>query len=153
MQIGEHLIKTEKIDGPFSLVCLLNKLLKNEDTLDQDKEHAWSIGFYSKNNIAFIDLVSIGTINKSFMHPREIFRRAIVHSCTSIVIAHNHPHGGKAMPSDADINLAKRLASAGQLLKIPVIDFIIVGARGDEDYNFNYFSFLEKCPATLRVGN
>ena len=130
----------------------MNKLLQAEDNLDQDKEHFWSIGCHERN-ISFIDLVSLGTVNRCVVHPREVFRMAIIGCCTSIYFAHNHPHGGKAEPSDSDVSLIKRLSSAGKLLKIPVKDFIILGSRGDDDYSFNYFSFLEKYPKALKIMN
>jgi DNA repair protein RadC len=71
-------------------------------------------------------LVSIGTIDTILVHPREVFRAAIISAASAIVVAHNHP-SGEPSPSDADIKVTRDLIRAGQLLKIEVIDHIIIG--------------------------
>ncbi|MGV3772112.1 MAG: JAB domain-containing protein [Verrucomicrobiales bacterium] len=72
-------------------------------------------------------LVSIGTLDSVSLHPREVFRTAIVAASSSIIIMHNHP-SGEPHPSEADIRLTRELIKAGQLLKIELIDHIITGA-------------------------
>ena len=80
-------------------------------------------------------IVSMGTLNHSLVHPREIFKTAILSNASSIIIAHNHP-GGSIEPSDNDKLITERLIEAGNLLGIDVIDHIIIGAD-------NYYSFFE----------
>ncbi|GAB5465479.1 MAG: DNA repair protein RadC [Candidatus Kapaibacteriales bacterium] len=70
-------------------------------------------------------IVSTGTLNSSLVHPREVFREAIVESAASIMLMHNHP-SGNPNPSEADIRITKQLKSAGKLLDIDVIDHIII---------------------------
>ena len=70
--------------------------------------------------------VSVGTMNSILIHPREIFRLAIIASAYAIVLMHNHP-SGESSPSDADIKATRDLIRAGQLLKIEVLDHIVIG--------------------------
>ncbi len=71
-------------------------------------------------------LVSIGTMDTILVHPREVFRLAIVTSANAIIVMHNHP-SGESSPSEADIKITRDLIRAGQLLKIEVLDHVIVG--------------------------
>jgi DNA repair protein RadC len=71
-------------------------------------------------------LVSIGTMDTLLVHPREVFRLAVMTSASAIVITHNHP-SGDASPSEADIKVTRDLIRAGQLLKIELLDHVIIG--------------------------
>jgi DNA repair protein RadC len=71
-------------------------------------------------------MVSIGTMDTILVHPREVFRLAVITSAAAIVLMHNHP-SGDATPSEADIKVTRDLIRAGQLLKIDVLDHVIVG--------------------------
>lgn len=74
-------------------------------------------------------VISIGSLNASIVHPREVFRVAILYSAASIVLVHNHP-SGDAEPSEEDIGITRRLCDAGVLLGIGVLDHVIIAARG-----------------------
>ena len=74
-------------------------------------------------------LISTGISDAVFVHPREVFRLAIVSSASAIILMHNHP-SGESNPSEADIKITRELKQAGQLLKIEVIDHVIVGNPG-----------------------
>ena len=71
-------------------------------------------------------LVSIGTLDTILVHPREVFRLAIITAAAAVVLAHNHP-SGESTPSEADIKVTRDLIRAGQLLKIEVLDHVIMG--------------------------
>jgi DNA repair protein RadC len=71
--------------------------------------------------------ISTGTLDTLLVHPREVFRAAIIANASAVVLAHNHP-SGEPEPSEADIKVTRELIRAGQLLKIEVLDHIIVGA-------------------------
>ena len=71
-------------------------------------------------------LVAIGSLDSVFVHAREVFRAAIVAACHSILMGHNHPSGDPT-PSAADLRVTRELVSAGELLKMPVIDHLIIG--------------------------
>lgn len=83
----------------------------------------------TKSRLIRISKVSVGTVNASLVEPREVFKEAITHSATSIILAHNHPSGDPT-PSSEDIAITKRLLKAGELLNIHVHDHIIVGLSG-----------------------
>jgi DNA repair protein RadC len=87
-----------------------------------------------------IEEVSVGSVNESIAHPREIFRPAILHSAYGIVLAHNHPSGDPT-PSGADQRLTRRLAECGALFQIPLVDHVIIGEPSPG--NPGYFSFKE----------
>ena len=90
----------------------------------------------SANKVIGFDTISQGNLNSSMAHPREVFRGAVVSSCASIILAHNHPSGNPE-PSAEDISITKKIHEAGKLLDIPVFDHIIFA--GD-----SYTSFVEK---------
>jgi DNA repair protein RadC len=83
----------------------------------------------TKNNITGLFTVSQGSLNSSIVHPREIYKRAILQNAASIIIAHNHP-SGDTTPSQEDIAVTKRISEAGKLLGIELLDHIIVGDIG-----------------------
>jgi DNA repair protein RadC len=103
---------------------------------DKAKEHFKLLVLNTRNEVIIIAPVSVGTANASLVHPREVFRTAISHGASSVVLAHNHPSGNPE-PSDDDIVLTRRLVEAGRLLGIEVLDHIIVVQRG-------FVSFKEK---------
>jgi DNA repair protein RadC len=87
-----------------------------------------------------MEIVSVGSLNESIAHPREILRPALIHSAYGFILAHNHPSGDPAA-SDADRRLTRRIHEAAELLRINLIDHIIVGAP--EEGRQPYFSFKE----------
>jgi DNA repair protein RadC len=80
----------------------------------------------TRNRVKGHQLLSIGTLDTILVHPREVFRCAIVAAAAKIAVAHNHP-SGEPTPSQADITVTRDLIRAGQLLKIEVIDHVIIG--------------------------
>ena len=82
-----------------------------------------------KNHIVAEREVSRGILDASLVHPREVFAFAVREAAATVVLAHNHPSGDPE-PSDEDVALTKRLAEAGALLGIPVLDHLVIGARG-----------------------
>ena len=82
--------------------------------------------FDTKSRVIRTDIVSVGTVDASFAHPREVFRAAAVASAAAIVVFHNHP-SGDPMPSQDDVALTQRLVQAGRVMGIDVVDHIILG--------------------------
>ncbi len=107
----------------------------HEDLKSKKKEHLFAILLDSKNRVIKKELISVGTLNQSFAHPREVFVKAIKESANSIILVHNHP-SGDPMPSKDDINISKKLVRAGNLLGIKVLDHIIIGKD-------KYWSWME----------
>ena len=100
------------------------------------QEHGLVLGLNSKSEIIFADIVSKGSISSAFLSPDMVFRSAIIHGCAAIIIAHNHP-SGSITPSDADRDTTRTLRSAGEILKINVLDSLIVSPD-------SYYSLKEK---------
>lgn len=92
----------------------------------QPEESFWLVTLDIKNNVTGLFEVSRGVLNSSLVHPREVFKRAILQNAASIIVMHNHPSGDPA-PSKDDIEITKRLCEAGKLLGIQLFDHIIIG--------------------------
>lgn len=90
-----------------------------------DREHFFTVSLDARGNILGYELVAIGTLDGVDVHPREVFRSAILAGASSIIVGHNHP-SGSTEPSPDDVALTRRLRSAGELLGIPLIDHVIV---------------------------
>ena len=90
----------------------------------------------STNKIIKYEVISIGNLNSSVVHPREVFKVAIENSSANIILLHNHPSGNPE-PSSEDITLTKKLVEAGKLLDIQVFDHIIIAGN-------NFTSLVEK---------
>jgi len=101
-----------------------------------DREHFAVLFLDAMNKPTGANIVSIGTLTETQVHPREVFKGAFLANAKKIVIAHNHP-AGAAMPSADDLTLTTVLVRAGKLLGIPVVDHVIVSPDG------SYFSLHE----------
>lgn len=95
-----------------------------------DREHFWGLALNTKNHLLRMVEVSIGSLNASIVHPRELFKDAVKVSAASMVVVHNHPSGDPS-PSGADIQLTRRLVKAGDVLGIEVLDHVIIGDGGE----------------------
>lgn len=95
-----------------------------------DREHFWGLALNTKNQLLRMVEVSIGSLNASIVHPRELFKDAVKVSAASMVVVHNHPSGDPT-PSGADIQLTRRLVKAGDVLGIEVLDHVIIGDGGE----------------------
>jgi DNA repair protein RadC len=89
------------------------------------EEHSYALLLNIKNRVNAIHEVSIGSLGAAIIHPREVFRAAILSNAASIILVHNHPSGDPT-PSPEDVDLTKRLVEAGSLIDIPILDHIIV---------------------------
>lgn len=102
---------------------------------NKKQEYFYAVYLDNKKRVIDTKLLFIGTLNFSIVHPREVFKEALNLSAASIICIHNHP-SGSVNPSKEDIELTKRLISAGNIMGIPVIDHLIIG-------NSEYFSFTD----------
>ncbi|MTI80002.1 MAG: DNA repair protein RadC [Firmicutes bacterium] len=91
-----------------------------------DREHFKVLLLNTKNQVLSFETISVGTLNSSVVHPREVFKVAIKKSAASVILLHNHPSGEPA-PSREDISITKRLIECGETLGINVLDHIIIG--------------------------
>ena len=94
-----------------------------------DREHFVVLHLDVKNRLVSREVVSIGHLSCALVHPREVFKGAILANAASIALVHNHP-SGDTEPSREDLDITKRLSKAGELLGIPVLDHVIVTTKG-----------------------
>ncbi len=109
------------VRGPEDLYKLLRPRIAKAD-----REHFVAVLLSSRNTVIGIETVSVGSLNASIVHPREVFKPAIVHSASALALAHNHP-SGDVTPSEEDLAITKRLRDAGHLLGIDLLDHLIIG--------------------------
>ncbi len=92
-----------------------------------DREHFFAVHLNTKNIVISTETVSIGSLNQTIVHPREIFKNAIKRNSAAIILAHNHPSGDPT-PSEEDVAVTKRLVEAGSIVGIDILDHIIIAA-------------------------
>ncbi len=110
-----------KMSSPADVVGLCRHFLD-----DLPEERMLVVSLDTKNQFNNVSVVSIGTLNSSLAHPREIYKVAVKSNSSSIILAHNHPSGDPS-PSKEDIDITKRLREAGDILGIRLLDHIIIG--------------------------
>jgi DNA repair protein RadC len=91
-----------------------------------DREHFLVVCLDTKNQPVSITTSHVGSLNSSIVHPREVFKTAVLSNAATVIVAHNHP-SGQPEPSREDLEVTKRLCEAGKVLGIEVMDHIIVG--------------------------
>jgi len=145
-------VKAMKITAMFEIFKRANRLHKKgfnkkirnaedvfnyyvDELQDKKKEHFYALLLDTKNRIISEETISVGILDASLIHPREVFKSAIKASSNSIILVHNHP-SGDCKPSKEDEEVTKILENAGELLGINVLDHIIIGKD-------NYHSFKE----------
>ena len=116
--------KPKEIRGPDDVVAFVGPKLRKEH-----REHFLVLLLNARHEVMGKETVSIGSLNASIVHPREVFKPAVLASAASVVLVHNHPSGDPE-PSEEDLAITKRLVEAGELLGIQVLDHVIVAARG-----------------------
>jgi len=97
------------------------------DIKDRKKEHFVALFLNARNQVICREDVSVGSLNASLVHPREVFAPAVGSAAASLILAHNHP-SGDVTPSREDIELTRRMVQAGEIMGIEVLDHLIVGA-------------------------
>lgn len=102
---------------------------------DETKEYFIALHLDGKNRIVCCDMVSTGSLNQSIVHPRELFKTALLSSAAAVILLHNHPTGDPT-PSTEDLTITRRLIEAGEMIGIKVLDHIVIGDT--------YYSFTER---------
>ncbi len=115
--------KKETVKTPEDVAALVRSRLKGKK-----KEYFLALLLDTRNQLIRVAEVSVGSLDSSIVHPREVFKEAVSASAASVIFAHNHPSGDPEASED-DVNLTKRLAQAGEIMGIDVLDHIIIGDR------------------------
>jgi DNA repair protein RadC len=111
------------IRGPEDVLSVVRDLPRAR------KEHFVVLLLNARHEFQSRETISIGSLNASIVHPREVFQPAILHSAASVVLVHNHPSGDPE-PSEEDLSITRRLVEVGDLVGIAVLDHVIVATRG-----------------------
>ncbi|WP_278475800.1 RadC family protein [Turicibacter sanguinis] len=118
---SSFLYQTRQILSPNDAYEMIKDQLQ-----DLDREQFIIACLNTKNEPTNISVVSLGSLNKAIVHPREVFKTAILSNAASIMAFHNHP-SGDTTPSQQDIQLTHRLVEAGELLGIKLLDHLVIG--------------------------
>lgn len=118
------------IGSPEDVFRLFKSVFEN-----QPAEIFVVIHLKSNNGLSAFEIVTKGTLNSSLVHPREVFKSAIIQNAASIIVAHNHPSGND-QPSQEDLAITTQLVEAGKIIGIPIHDHVIFTEDG-------YYSFAE----------
>ncbi len=122
--------ESENISNPYQAYKVINRII-----YDGDREIFGVIMMNNINEINSFEICSVGTVNMTLVHPREVFKGAILSNASKIMLFHTHP-SNTIEPSQTDINTTEDLLEASRILQIPIIDHIIICEKG-------YFSFAE----------
>jgi DNA repair protein RadC len=93
------------------------------------REHFIGLYLNTRNRLLIRETISIGSLNASIVHPREVFEPALRQGAASLIVVHNHP-SGETDPSEDDLAITRRLSEAGEILGVPLLDHVIVGGNG-----------------------
>ncbi|MEM6644522.1 MAG: JAB domain-containing protein, partial [Bacteroidota bacterium] len=124
-----------KIKSSDDIYPIMQKILMRENKVDRDREHFWTISLNNAHKILNIELVSMGTINKTFAEPMEVFSIPLQKRAVKIILVHNHP-SGELKPSDADKDLTDKLIQVSRIMNVPVLDHLIIAEK-------SYMSFKD----------
>ena len=118
------------ISTPKDVVAQLTELRHNK------REHFVVLYLNARNQLVHKETISMGTLNANLVHPREVFEPALKHSAAGIMVAHNHP-SGDPKPSEDDLEITKRLAEAGKMMGVELLDHVIIATN-------SHFGFKEE---------
>lgn len=136
LEIGRRVAVTAMSNKPVIKSPGDVSALMMEKMRHYDREHFMVLNLNTKNQVIAEDTVSIGNLNASLVHPRELFKNAIKRSAAALILVHNHPSGDPS-PSREDIDVTHRLTEAGKLLGIEILDHVVIG-------DLKYVSLKEK---------
>ncbi len=129
MELAQRLARESVGESPFVVTPEQAAAVLRERARVLQHEVFWALMLDSKNRlIGEPKQISQGTLSSSLVHPRELFKKAVEHSCAAIILAHNHPSGDPT-PSSEDIKITKQLVGAGEVMGIRIVDHIIIGLR------------------------
>lgn len=110
-----------KIRSPADVYSILYPKMR-----EQKREKLVALLLDTKNQVLREEVISIGSLNANIVHPREVFKAALLESCASVILSHNHPSGDPT-PSREDIAVTEKLVEGGKLLGIDVLDHVVIG--------------------------
>ena len=124
-----------KIRNSDDIYEIMQRILLRENRIDRNREHFWTISLDTASKILNIELISIGTVNRTLVEPMEVFSVPLQKRAVKLMLIHNHP-SGEVVPSEADKDLTDRLIQVGLIMNVPVLDHLIITER-------TFFSFAD----------
>lgn len=115
--------ETQTLNSPDTIFEFLNRYFRLKD---RTEEYIYLLAFDKKNHLIGVFELSHGTVDSSLISPREVFMKALLCGASGIILAHNHP-SGDVSPSKPDMQLMARIKAAGEMLSVPLLDFVICG--------------------------
>ncbi len=125
-----------KVMNSEDVFRIMQQVLLRERKISRNKEHFWIVCLANNNRILLIELVGLGTVNRTAVDPVDVFSFALQKQAVKIIMVHNHP-SGELQPSAADYQMTEQMAAIGRFIRMPVIDHLIITETG-------YFSFAEE---------
>lgn len=125
-------VKVLNADDVFTI---MQDILLRENKIDRDKEHFWLVCLSNNNRILMIELISLGSVNKTIVEPMDVFSFALQKRAVKLIMVHNHP-SGEMRPSLSDIELTETMHAIGKFIRVPVIEHLIISET-------EFFSFVE----------
>ncbi len=135
VELGRRVARVARVRRAVNTPSQARDLLM-EEMRYLEQEQFRTVLLDAKNGVISIELVSVGTLDSSPVHPREVFKMAVRKSAAALILAHNHPSGDPT-PSDDDVRITRRLAETGRILGIEVLDHLVIGDN-------RYVSFRER---------
>ncbi len=136
LRVGEAPLPPRALDSPEAVASAWRDEIAGKPWFDPEKEHMAVFVLDTRYRLKGWHLASIGTVNESMCHPREILRPVLVAAGYAFVMAHNHPSGEPA-PSESDRRVTGRIKEAAEMLSVRLLDHVVLGAAG------RFFSFRE----------
>ena len=147
-----------KILNSQDIFKIMQLVLLRENRIRRNQEHFWVVGLDNAHKILFIELVSLGAVNRVQIAPPEVFRMAIYKLAVRMILVHNHP-SGNLKPSRADLDFTDRMIKSGQIINIEVLDHLVISEEGftsfadeglmDELRNSGMYELVDKEKALL----
>ncbi len=125
LALGELAVQTQElptVTTPETVYQLCHSIR------DKKQEHLICLYLNARNQLITLETISVGTLNSSLLHPREIYAPALTHRAASLIVVHNHP-SGNTQPSEEDILVTEKLVEAGEILDIPLVDHVIISQQ------------------------
>ena len=128
-ELARRLSETREAERPLVDSAEAAAALVRPSLVDQPKEHVVALLLDQRRRLIRMARIAVGSLSASLVHPREVFKEAVAASAAAVLLAHNHPSGDPE-PSEHDVALTRRLAQAGALMGIEVVDHLIIARRG-----------------------
>jgi DNA repair protein RadC len=144
-----RLKKEEKVKVLCSddLYDIMQRILVRESRIDRNREHLWTVSLDTAYRILNIELVSLGTVNKTLVEPMEVYSIPLQKRAVKLILVHNHP-SGELKPSESDKDVTDQLIQVGRIMNVPLMDHLIISET--DHYSFLDSGLLKELEQSLK---